>query len=328
MTLFTVNEKENGKKLADVFFARFPGIPAGVFFRAVRKRDVKINGARTGDGYAVLKSGDEVVIYIDAAPGGEGNPGGVRIPGETKIPGGVKIVYVNDCVIVAEKPQGLLTEPDATRPGEPSLIGTVRRAFAGADGSAGRYELCHRLDRNTGGLVFICRKPELLEEMKEALNARLYRKIYSVIVCGDISGLLPADGRWIPFRAFLEKSGERSRVYVADVPTAGARPIETLFRFVGKRKTECGLVICDAEAMLVTGRTHQIRAHLAHLGFPVAGDGKYGSEKANRLTGLKFQALWASRCEYDAGVASSGRLSGRILSAMPAFDVVCEPLFR
>ena len=158
MVNFTVNDKEGGKRLERVFFGRYPYIRRGAFYKVLRNRDVKVNGARTSDAGLILKEGDVVAAYIDAAP----ETGPVTIP----------VVFENDNIVLAEKPQGLLSEPDPSRPGEASLIELLRAQRSGNDPQAAEYELCHRLDRNTGGLIFVSRRPEFTAVVKEALNAR------------------------------------------------------------------------------------------------------------------------------------------------------------
>lgn len=349
MIEFTVNKKEEGKTLDKIFTARYPAVPYGIFRRALRRRDVKVNGVRVVDGRTMLSAGDNVCAYIDAAPAGtagrDANAAGraagtserADIAGAGQLPH-IRTVYENDYILLAEKPQGLLSEPDPSRPGEPSLIELVRSGAAMGREGMDKFELCHRLDRNTGGLIFISKRPERTDAVKNALNGRFYRKIYSARVVGCPWTILPLNGSWRPFCAFLGKRAGESRVIVSDAEREGFRPIETWLRLAGtegditdasvvktdavdaKNVTEAADAaqslaaetdatavspekkappVTDIEAMLITGRTHQIRAHLAHLGFPVAGDGKYGKESQNRLIGLKYQALWASRYEYD-----------------------------
>lgn len=319
MIEFEVNGKEEGKALEKVFFGRFRDVPPGAFFRVLRKRDVKVNGVRTSDGRLALRAGDCVRVYLDR----EGSDG-------PDIP----VVYENGCIIVAEKPQGLLSEPDSRREGEISLLDTMRLKTPanGIDGDLNGPELCHRLDRNTGGLIFLCKKSEYLDSVKAALNSRYYNKIYSVIVVGDMSGVLDAGGEWKTFSAFLSKNAGQSRVSVSADPRPGSRPIETRLRITGIEKRESGQILTSLEAMLVTGRTHQIRAHLAFLGFPIAGDGKYGRGSVNRSLGLKYQALWASRYEYDpywdrrAFELAGGR--EEVLRYLPHGPFVSVPSFR
>ncbi len=325
MIEFTVNKKEEGKTLEKVFTARYPAVPYGIFRRALRRRDVKVNGVRVVGSRTMLSAGDNVCAYIDAAPAcaagrdadaagrAAGTSGRADIAGAGQLPH-IRTVYENDYILLAEKPQGLLSEPDPSRPGEPSLIELVRSGAALEREGMDKFELCHRLDRNTGGLIFISKRPECTDAVKNALNGRFYRKIYSVGVVGCPGTILPLNGSWRPFCAFLGKRAGESRVIISDTERDGFRPIETWLRLAGTEGdiTDASVAetdaaspekkappVTDIEAMLITGRTHQIRAHLAHLGFPVAGDGKYGKESLNRLIGLKYQALWASRYEYD-----------------------------
>ncbi|MBO7407312.1 MAG: hypothetical protein J6V14_06735, partial [Clostridia bacterium] len=132
MIEFEVNEKESGRSLETVFFARFPGVPAGVFFRALRKRDLKVNGVRTGDARLKLTGGDRVTAYVDADRGAAANAAGAdnTLPAASgtasdaqngRFPA-ISVVYESEYILVAEKPQGLLSEPDPERPGEPSLL--------------------------------------------------------------------------------------------------------------------------------------------------------------------------------------------------------------
>lgn len=327
MVKFTVNDKEAGKRLKNAFFERYPNVPSGAFFRALRNRDVKINGTRTSDVAAVLKAGDEVTVYVD-----------VRAAEEPE----VRIVFENEYIVIAEKPQGLLSEPDANRPGEPSLIELVRAKSKDGGNGGAEYELCHRLDRNTGGMIFISKKPGVTAAVKDALNARYYKKIYTALVIGDARGILPSDGGWVFFKAQLRKDESSSRVFISERPSAGSREIITGLRFDGLSgvpgasradNTRASLPsISRVEAMLVTGRTHQLRAHLAFLGYPIAGDGKYGSEAVNRLSGLKFQALWASRYEFDPDAASAFGVKTAgdvpIASILPETVFESEPRFK
>lgn len=288
MVHFTVTENEDGFLLEKVILGRYPALSRNSLYKVLRKRDVKIDGARVHENVTV-RAGSEITAYIDVpAASGETFP---------------EIIYENDFILLCVKRPGLLTEPDGS--GEASLIETVR-AKAGYE----TCELCHRLDRNTGGMVFVSKKPGYTEEIDGLLNSRYYRKFYRALVCGDARDILSSDGKQKTFRAFLFKDSKAGRVFVSDRCSKGAKEIETRFSFISYNPAENVSVI---EAELITGRTHQIRAHLAFLGHFIIGDGKYGSESTNRLLGRKTQALWACRYEY-AGQNKNPMLPARDFS--------------
>lgn len=290
MVRFTVADSEDGFLLEKVILGRYPSVSRNSLYKVLRKRDVKIDGVRVHEN-VVLHEGSEVIAYID-----------VQVQLSEPFP---KIVFENDYILLCVKRPGLLTEPDGS--GETSLIETVC-----ADPAYVSCELCHRLDRNTGGLVFISKKPEYTEEIDGLLNSRYYRKYYRALVYGDARDILSSDGSQKTFRAYLFKDSKAGRVFVSDRQTKGAKEIETRFAFVSYDPSKKVSVV---EAELITGRTHQIRAHLAFLGHFIVGDGKYGSESTNRLLGRKSQALWACRYEY------SGQNKNPML---PARDFVCD----
>jgi len=342
MVEFTVDKTESGMLLQDVFAARFPSVPFGRLLKALRARDVKVDGHRVSDAKMRLLEGNTVKVYVDAGPDAAIDPaaGGGEASGTPDFR--QYVVFENEYIIVAAKPQGMLSEPDRNRPGEAAFS----ELFSGIGA-----ELCHRLDRNTGGLLILSKKPELTEGIKRAINARRYRKIYAAKVIGDARKVLGAEekaGRgtertgkgpetaakgWHTFKAWHRKDAESSIVTVSDRKLPGSREIETRVRFVDCSElggpAPAGVTVSDVEVMLITGRTHQIRAHLAHLGIPVAGDGKYGSESVRRRTGLKYQALWACRLEPSeeyAGAEEIGNIP--VAEVLPERPFYSRPEFR
>ena len=154
--------------------------------------------------------------------------------------------------------------------------------------------LCNRIDRNTGGIVIAAKNAEALRILNEKIRDREIEKYYLCAVQGKPK---PASGR---LENYLFKDAEKNQVYVKSRPEPGARTAVTEYRVLCS-KGALSLVECR----LLTGRTHQIRAQMAHAGWPLLGDGKYGVEKLNRSFGEKGQALYSYRLEFafptDAG---------------------------
>ena len=203
-----------------------------------------------------------------------------------------RLLFDNDDLILVEKPQGVACEPFA---GDPDcLINEVKR------GLCKDAELCHRLDRNTGGIVIIAKNAETLDLIEQAQKDKLIKKTYAAVLCGNAFTRFGDGKKFVTLKAYHFKDAKLGKVYVYDQPRKLARQIETRVRPVSYNDRD-GTTLCEVQ--LVTGRTHQIRAHLAHVGFPVAGDGKYGRNAENRKLGYKYQALWAKKVEFDRALA-------------------------
>jgi 23S rRNA pseudouridine955/2504/2580 synthase len=252
---------------ADRALARLlPDAPPWRVRQAFARRDVKINGRRVAPSVLVCP-GDGIEAFL---------------PGEAPAP--IEIVLQDDDYVIAVKPQGLPVQPDA---GGDSLEARVAEAI-GAPVFA-----CHRLDVQTGGLVLLARHDAALQQAMAAFAAHRVQKTYQALVRGLPN---PREARLF---AYLRKDAEAARVAIFDRPTPGALPIETGYRVIGAAE---GLAHLEIE--LFTGRTHQIRAHLAHIGHPVLGDDKYGDRALNRVHHAQRQQLWATRLLWDGREAA------------------------
>ena len=143
---------------------------------------------------------------------------------------------------------------------------------------------CHRLDAQTGGLLLLAKSEPAREEAVAAFAAHQVRKVYHCLVRGAPQ---PAEKT---LRAWLEKDAQAARVRIWDSPRGGALPIETRYRTLAREGE-----LSRLEVEIPTGRTHQIRAQLAHIGHPILGDDKYGDRALNRRFGVRAQQLWAVR---------------------------------
>ena len=267
-------------------------VPLWAVREAIKKRDVRINGARIAADVRV-HAGQEIRVFWPKSVIAAQEKERVLPPPE--------IIYEDERVLIINKPQGIASQnEDHPLQGDTAL--TRVHAYLSSKGEQTEsLHLCHRLDVQTGGLLFFAKDDEAFASALEAFSGRTFRKFYTCRVKG-----CPAQHEAV-MHAYLRKDAQISRVSVTDYPARGAMEITTAYRVL---KQEEHAVL---EVELITGRTHQIRAHLAHIGHPILGDDKYGDRMLNRHLGLRRQQLWATRLLVQANGALS-YLNGRSFS--------------
>lgn len=184
----------------------------------------------------------------------------------------LQVVHGDEAYVVINKPQGMPTQGP----------GSIEAVYAREHGEA--LEACHRLDVQTGGLLLLARSEAARMQAEEMMAAHKVGKTYEAIVCG-----VPQPEEAV-LHAFLRKDADAAKVTILGHPAPHALSIETHYRLLDTDGT-----VSRLEVGLITGRTHQIRAHLAHIGHPILGDDKYGDRAMNRRYGLRKQLLWATR---------------------------------
>lgn len=282
MRRILVEIKDDNKRIDRFLTDRFAGVPAAVFFKAFRKRNIRVNGRRVSNDFR-LHAGDIVEIFIPdeyVSPIKRDDP-------ESRI----DILYEDEYIMVVFKPQGIPVHQDSNR--EDLVLDQYLQALMvkRQDGTApgpGFPALCHRIDRNTGGLVILAKDEKSLEVMKDKFKNHEIRKFYLACTYG-----IPSE-KEAEYEAYLKKDAQNSQVRIFDRPVRGSMRIVTRFRLL---KAVYPYALLEVE--LVTGRTHQIRAHLAWLGYPILGDGKYGISDINRSLKLKMQALFHYRLRFE-----------------------------
>ncbi len=244
----------------------WPLVPGRVLLGALKKRDVRVNGARSG-AEAVVRGGDALALYIDPR----------------WLEAGPDVLWTDDRLIVAVKPQGLPVDADRDGVGADTLLARLTRRWPGA-------RLCHRLDAQTGGIVLAAADDGVWAQAFEAFRAHGVRKRYHALALGRFER---AGGT---LDAWLVKDARRAQVRVLHRDAPGAKPIRTRYQVVAEAAP--GLYHVQLEP--VTGRTHQLRAHMADFGHPLLGDDRYGDRAANRrYPGVRL-CLWHERLEIPA----------------------------
>ncbi len=293
-------EKNDAEQRIDRFLRKYlKKAPLSRIYKLLRK-DIKLNGRRVSND-AIISAGDEISIYMDPGELAElaaEDRGSGRQNALLKAKKQFKIAYEDDNILVAVKPAGLLTHGDGkTAEGRKySLVNQVVDYLIEKGDYVPRIEksfkpaAANRLDRNTSGLVLFGKNAASLRALNSAVRERgCVKKIYMALVCGEITERLDLGGS-------IVKDERRNKVTIMQSSDGGdgSRRIETI---IFPERTAGDYTLVRAE--LVTGRTHQIRAHLSHAGYPIVGDEKYGNAKLNsyfrKRYGLTHQLLHAWR---------------------------------
>jgi 23S rRNA pseudouridine955/2504/2580 synthase len=254
-TLLEVGEESAAQRIDNFLLRRLKGVPKSHVYRVLRSGQVRVNSGRVKPDYR-LRAGDRVrlpPVRVAAAPA-KPSPRPLALP----------VVYEDPALLILDKPSGI-----AVHGGSGVSYGVIESLRAERP-QAKVLELAHRLDRDTSGLLIVAKKRSALVELHRMLRGGEVRKLYAALVQGRWSG--GAREIRAPLHKFVTAGGER-RVAVHD----GGQSAATRVRPIAEGEA-CSLL----ELELLTGRTHQIRVHLAHAGHPVLGDDKYGDFALNR----------------------------------------------
>lgn len=272
----TVDETSEGQRIDNFLTKLCKGVPKSHVYRILRSGEVRVNGGRVAPTYK-LRLGDEMRIPPLRLPSaGQA----LKAPPGRPLP----VVYEDDALIVVDKPAG-----KAVHGGSGISFGVIEQLRSQRP-EARMLELAHRLDRETSGLLIVAKKRAALKALHDMMRAGQVEKHYLTLVRGKWQN--PVQHVKLPLLKYLTEEGER-RVRVADE----GKPSHSIVRL----KDRLGdYSLLDVE--LKTGRTHQIRVHLGHLGFPLCGDDKYGDFALNKRLegeGLKRMFLHAARLVFD-----------------------------
>lgn len=272
----TIDEASDGQRIDNYLSRVSKGVPKSHVYRILRSGEVRVNGGRVGPSYK-LKLGDEVRIPPLRVTTGAHS---AAVPPGRPLP----VVYEDEALLVVDKPAG-----KAVHGGSGVSFGVIEQLRSQRP-EARMLELAHRLDRETSGLLIVAKKRSALKMLHDMMRAGKVEKHYLTLVHGKWQN--PLQHVKFSLHKYLTEEGER-RVRVAD----DGKPSHSIVRL----QRRCGeYSLLDVE--LKTGRTHQIRVHLAHLGFPLCGDDKYGDFALNKKLeseGLKRMFLHAERLVFE-----------------------------
>lgn len=288
MKKVTINKNDAGQRLDKFLFKFFSSIPASMVYKGIRKKRIKVNGKKSEIGY-MLKEGDILELYINDEFFEEKEK---DFDFRTLIPD-LKIVYEDENILLADKGVGVSVHDDETEKRN-TLINQIKAYLY----QKGEYDpekensfapaLCNRIDRNTSGIVIAAKNASSLRILNEKIKEREIKKYYLCLVKGKM------EEREKTLKTYIVKNENQNRVYCHSSPQSGGKTAITKYRVIKE-----GNLTSLLEVELLTGRTHQIRAHLASVGHPLAGDGKYGTNEFNKKVGMKYQALYSYKLKFD-----------------------------
>lgn len=309
MQQIIIRENEAGQRLDKLLAKYLSEAPKSFLYKMLRKKNITLNGKKAA-GNEKLKTGDEVKLFladetIEKFSGGAGRPS-VKIPSVK-----LDILYEDDNILLINKPVGMLSQKAAD-----TDVSVVEHLIAyllesgqltEAQMRTFKPSVCNRLDRNTSGMIAAGKSLKGLQELSRLFKDRTLEKYYLCLTKGKVEESLR-------IRGYLTKDEKTNQVKITKTEEPGSTLIETEYR-----PLESGKDVTLLEVHLITGKTHQIRAHLASVGHPILGDYKYGDRTVNEsyksMYGLTHQLLHAYRLVFPHLEGSLGNLSGKEFTA-------------
>ena len=287
MKKIIIEKNDAGKRLDKFVLKAAEGLGTSLMYKYIRKKAIKVNGKRGEISYKLVE-GDIVEMYINDEFFKEKSHSFMDIAYDPNL----DIVYEDENLMLVDKKPGILVHEDVKEKRD-TLINQVLLYLY----KKGEYDpkketsfvpsLCNRLDKNTGGIVIVAKNAESQRLLYDIVKYRKLKKLYLALVHGSF------DRSEDTLYAYLRKDNDNNIVCVKNTPFDGSKEIITKYKVLASDGKYSLL-----EVDLVTGRTHQIRAHLAHIGHPIVGDNKYGRMRDNKGLPFKHQALYSYSLEF------------------------------
>lgn len=272
MQKLIVEPKYNNKKLSTFLYDHFNGLTSSTLHKALRKKDIRINNIRINEDCYIHEFDTITIFIIDDLL-------------YKKIE--FKKIYEDDNILIIDKPVSIEVVSESK---EATLTSLLQKEYS-------YIKPCHRLDRNTTGLVLFAKNEDSLNILLNKFKNHEIKKNYHCTVIGKMPKTQDT------LKSYLFKDNKKSIVYISDTPKKGYLEIITKYKVLSE-DNKSNTSKLDVE--LITGRTHQIRAHLAYIGNPILGDGKYGINEINKKLKTKYQQLDNYKIEFsftsDSGV--------------------------
>ena len=276
MKEINITENEAQQRL-DRFLRKFlTDMALGEIYKLFRKNKVKVNSKKAKENY-MLQENDIIQLYIDFTKTEKTE----KTINKEKATSKVDIIYEDQNILLVNKPIGLLTHPDEAKE-QDTMLGRGLDYLLATDQIVESLtfspSICNRLDRNTGGIVIIAKNYKTLKSINELIRQRSLKKLYICIVKGQLNG----EGE---LKSHLTKDSVTNKVTISNEnnDTQDSKEIHTIYRVL-KNNSDYSLL----EVELITGRSHQIRAHFASIGHPIIGDAKYGDSQVNSFFKARF----------------------------------------
>lgn len=307
MRQLIIHKNDENQRLDKYLKKYLKEAPGSFIYKMLRKKNIVLNGKKA-DGTEKLSAGDEIKLFLAEDTlvkfTGEGQDSSEpRFPVKKDL----EVLYEDENLLIINKPAGELSQKAEAKDVSMNeyALGYLQEKGDVTEESLKVFKpsVCNRLDRNTSGILIVAKTYQAAREFGAALSQRSVRKYYQCIVKGEVKKAEKIDG-------FLWKDEKTNKVEIYKTPKKDAVEIHTAYKPL---KYKDGLTLLEVH--LITGRTHQIRAHLSSIGHPILGDPKYGDRKLSKEYGLKYQLLHACRLELDGFEGEFSKYNGKIITA-------------